>query len=133
MSGVNLKELGAADFIDALHFLFEDYFTFVSEEHVGSASGIRKSVWNNLYGQDFKYEVKTRSQEKASRTPGGMSSASGYQASYEDADFSDLDSVDPFSPRQRSENGEEIKPFIPATDFNPDSANPFPGLDGPLG
>lgn len=117
--------------VDVLHYMFEDYFTFTSEEHVQSASGIRKSVWNNLYGREFRYEIKTASQEKNSRNNGGMSSANDYDYSAED-DFSNLGSVDPFSPRERSENGEEIKPYFPPTNFDPDSSTPFAGLDGPM-
>ncbi len=117
--------------LDVFHYLFEEYFTFTSEEHVGSASGIRKSVWTNFYGVDFLYEIKTRSQEEAEKKARGYSSGQTPSYASED-DFSSLDSVDAFSPRDRSENGEEIKPFIPATNFDPDSSTPFAGLDGPM-
>lgn len=129
MSGVDLLEMEASQMMDVLHFQFEEYFTFYGEEHLGSANGIRNSIWTNLYGTKFKYEIK------ASKRPSSNASASYTDSygSYSDDDLSGLGSVDPFSPRDRSENGEEIKPYIPPTDFNPDATNPFPGLDGPLG
>jgi len=138
MNGVKLLELEASDLVDVLHFEFEEYFTFVSEEHVASRSGIRKSVYNNLYGIPFKYEVKTNSQNKSggqSGYRGGMSASGNPTPSYtDDADFTSLNAVNPFSPRdvQRSENGEEIKPYFPPTEFDPNSAQPFPGIPGPM-
>ncbi|UVG35130.1 hypothetical protein SEA_CECE_79 [Microbacterium phage Cece] len=107
--------------VDVLHFQFEDYFTFYGEEHAGSVNGIRKSLWKTFYDIDFKYEVKTGSDRR--------SPTRNYANDISDP-LADLDSVDPFSPRDKST--EELKPYIPPTNFDPDAANPFPGLDGPL-
>ena len=128
MQGIKLSSMEASDMLDVIHALFEEFNSFTSEEDMDSILVVRTSLYEELYGQVFKYKPK-KQKGKHSPAPGNRS----YAPPTQDLDFSvpaDEDGISPFNPRER----EPTKPYIPPTQFNPDDAQPFGSiLDAPLG
>lgn len=104
MSGVNLKEMAVSDMLDIVHFFFEEDSRYRSQEEVESVSAVRSQIYETLYGTTYRYKVKSNSSNR------NNSNAA--------MDFSDPD---------------EVKPYIPPTEFDPGSSNPFGKvLEAPL-
>ena len=108
MSGLQLSSMDLADMLDVIHVIFEDDITSVaSAEQVDVKEKVREVIY-----RDF-YETKNRQN-------------TGFDNSVGDFDYSDITPFDPSS--------QAVKPFVPATDFNPDMQKPFGStLDAPLG
>ena len=51
MSGKTLGDMEAGDMVDVIHFLFEEDSHYVSEESAKSRTGVRVSLYKDLYGQ----------------------------------------------------------------------------------
>ena len=122
IDGVDLKNLSMSDMLDVMHYYFEiDHFMSSSEE-AESRSNVRVAVYENLYNINYKYKYKSNS--STSRYNYGKTMASGQPI---DDGFVGQDVDD------KPDKG-PTKPFVPATDFNPDSPTPFGGtLDPPVG
>ena len=98
--------------VDVLHYFFEEDSRYQSGEEAESVSNLRSSVYRTMYGTTYKYPYT-----------GGSSSSSGrrYISDSDPTNFNDFPS-------------NEVKPYIPPTDFNPESSMPFgSALDSPLG
>lgn len=116
--------------LDVLHFLFEEDFTTVSEDHARSRSAIRDSLFRDLYGVQYSFKLKDP-KGRASNT----STASGYVEDFEslgDATPVDPRRDDPFSSRNRAPVSNPKIPFVDA-DSVPLVEQSFEGLDAPLG
>lgn len=99
--------------LDVLHYFFEEDFAYSTAEQAESRSKLRTELYL-LYGKTYNYTIES------SGSDGGRKYVSP------EANF-DLDLPTEFSPKER-------KPYVPATDFNPDSAMPFGSiLDAPIG
>ncbi len=113
--------------LDVLHFIFEDDMAAASGEQAEARSRVREVLYQNLYERDYKYKSHSNSNSRGS----GSSSLSG--PTYADGSpiYAEDDDLEPFDPMQEAK---PVKPFIPATQFNPDSVLPFgKDLDAPLG
>ncbi len=119
--------------LDVLHVLLEDDNTFSSEEQLTSKNKLRTVIYEDWYGQTYKYKVSTDSNSKsrASSNPYGVAeNAAGVPSTQSLDDIDDLAGLSPFNPREQ----QETKPLIPFTEFDPEDENPFGGvLDAPLG
>jgi hypothetical protein len=113
--GMKLLDMDAADLLDVLHYFFEeDSARITTGEQAEAISDLRVNLYRG-YGINYKYAVKKNS---SGQTYGGRA--------YVSDDNSDLTPFDP--------TNQETKPFVPATEFDPDSYNPFGSvLDAPLG
>lgn len=101
--------------LDVIHFYFEDDSRYRSQEEVQSVSHMRTSLYESMYKRNYPYKVSTS----------GSAAGSTGRKYISDSD----DDLKPFDPLFA-----ETKPFVPPTDFNPDSAMPFGSvLDAPLG
>lgn len=124
MSGVNLVEMDGSDMIDVLHYLFEEDSHIVSEESIKSRSGVRKSIYDTLYGVKYKYEYKDSKAKHRAYIEEDLASMDS---------LSDAESAQPFNPREVKA---ERKPTMGAetiTQFDPYAENPFGGiLDAPM-
>ena len=100
--------------LDVLHYMFEeDTSRLTTAEQAEAISAMRVNLYG-LYGMTYKYSTKP------------SASTSGRQ--YVTGDY-DLGPDVPFDPASQAP-----KPFVPATEFNPDSSMPFGGiLDAPIG
>lgn len=126
MSGLRLTEMDAEDMLDVLHFFFESETAFVSPEQASEMTRIRKRLYEGLYERKYKYGQAVTDTEFKSKVQGQASDGSFDEYPYDDEDVSDLQPFDPARPPMTH------KPFVPATDFNPESDDPFDGLlDGP--
>lgn len=103
--------------VDVLHFLFEDDINrLTTAEQAEAIDGTRKLIYETLYGTEYKYASAKKTTDFSELDP----------------PFEDEDSIPmPLDPAAQSRS---VKPFTPATKFNPESANPYNGvLDAPLG
>jgi hypothetical protein len=99
----------ASEMLDVIHYYFEEDSHYISEIQAETRSSLRESVYRDMYGRELRHLVKF----------GGKKSSS---------DSEDDDELLPFSTDR-----DQVKPFIPATDFEDDSIDPFGGLlDTPL-
>lgn len=102
--------------LDVLHYLFEKDTDFVSGEHMQSKTNSRQVIYKHVYKRDFKYAY------------GGTSQTGTYDDSFEDKYLND-------EFLRNAVSSEEVKPYVPPTNFDPDAANPFQGTlrERPLG
>lgn len=132
MYGMHLKTMEASEMLDVLHVLLEDDNTFSSEEQLVSKNKLRTVIYEDWYGQTYKYKIDTAKKgSRANDNPYGVAeTAAGVPSTQSLDDVDDLAGLNPFNPREQ----QETKPLIPFTEFDPDDANPFGGvLDAPLG
>lgn len=113
--------------MDVLHFLFEEDFTSVSEDHARSRSAMRDTLYRELYGTSYVFKMPDPKRGKS----GGA--ANDFQ--YPEDDLADVKPIDPrkqdaFSPRTDSNKKSKIK-FVDA-DSVPLVEQSFEGLDAPL-
>jgi len=123
MSGLRLKEMEASEMLDVIHFFFEEDHSVSGEPELYIRSGTRSNMYKLLYGREYKHAVKEKHEDTSHAVP-VYSSAPGYD--YNEPYIPSGTEDSPFDPR------DELKPFIPATNFDPGSGR-FPGLDAPLG
>lgn len=112
--------------VDVLHYLFEEDLNNSTAEQAEARSHARSVVYETLYGVSYKYKMKGSN---------SMSGTSGY-STYADGTTIPSDGfyggtdVDEFDPTVQKTS----KPYVPPTEFNPDSPLPFGrDLDAPLG
>lgn len=91
--------------LDVIHYLFEDDTTVASSEENESRNSIRKTLYKSVYNRDFAY-------------------ATGDSQS-RDFDSEPFDEFDNYVPPSTSTS---TKPYMPPTNFNPDSEDPFAGV-----
>jgi hypothetical protein len=99
--------MNVSDMLDVIHYFYEEDMNYASVEQAQMAEARRTFVFEEMY--QTKYDYKTKNN-------GGNSQ--GYD-----------DGVTPFNPRNK-----DVKPYIPPTEVDPDSYNPFGSvLDAPIG
>lgn len=111
--------MDASDMLDVLHYLMEED-THRDREAASAQTEARKVLYKELYNREYKYGYEGK---KSSGTDFDNldSPASGW---------GEYDDLQPFDPSAR----QDVKPYVPPTEFDPDSADPFGGLlDGPVG
>jgi hypothetical protein len=108
--GIVLEELESSDMIDVLHFMFEEDALGPSGEYLEARSSLRTSIYSNLYKEEYNYKVGSKGSGNFS--PGDYNSS---MANGED--------LVPFDPMNAA-----TKPYVPTTDFDPNSSLPFGGL-----
>jgi hypothetical protein len=107
--------------LDVIHYYFEVDHQMASAEEAESKSNIRTALYSNFYNITYKYPYKSsdKGYNYSNTTASGQPLADGYVGT---------DVADPLNEK------EPTKPFVPPTEFNPDSPNPFGGtLDPPAG
>ena len=101
-----------SDMLDVVHYFYEDDLNYASVEQAQMTDARRITVFKQLYGIDYKYASSDSKNKVASN-------------SNFDYDFDDLA---PFDPANK-----ETKPFVPATEMDEFSSNPFGDiLDAPI-
>jgi hypothetical protein len=131
MSGLRLSEMEAQEMLDVVHFMMEDDLNLVSAEQAESRSKTRVLLYDLLYDRSYKYGTIARQSNK-SRTfdfdgdAGFVNNPEGGMIPFDPSrganDSMDLPPVKP-----------KTKTYVPPTDFNPDSGNPFGKiLDSPM-
>lgn len=101
--------------VDVIHFLFEEDARYHTGEEAEGVSKLRSMVYSTMYNTTYRYGSSS------------SSAASGGGRRYvSDSDPLDFNSDLPMPT--------ETKPYVPPTQFNPDSAVPFgSALDAPIG
>lgn len=90
-------------------------------EEAEARSNVRTSIYRNFYNTTYRYQYKSSNKgyNYSDTTAAGEPVMDGYVGT---------DIEDPLQDKGPT------KPFVPATEFNPDSPNPFGGtLDPPAG
>ena len=115
MSGLQLGEMELAEMLDVIHVLFEeDYTSAISSEQVDVKNRVRKVIYKEFYNKTYSrgFDNNETYIDEETINPA--------------VDYSD---VKPFDPKQAAR-----KPYVPPTEFNPESPKPFGKvLDAPLG
>lgn len=115
--------------VDVLHFLFEEDMVASSPEALEARSEMRVSLYESMYGRDYLYKLPKRDKNvKPGQQERKYTKSSRAMDDTYTNDLDDLAAEQPFEPRMAPP-----KPFTPADEPDLDSANPFPGLDAPLG
>ena len=113
MSGLQLASMEASDMLDVIHYLFEEDMRFSSGEQAEAVGKSREILYKQLYDVEYIFSAAS----KSSRSDGRQS-------------FDDFDNLEPFDPKKKV-----TKPYIPPTQFDPDSGLPMTGnglLESPL-
>lgn len=102
--------------LDVVHYLFEQDATVTSEAEFETKNSVRDVIYETVYARKFAYSTN------------------------KSKDFSDANqdySSDPFDKdgNYTPNKTNYVKPYVPPTNFNPDSENPFGGIlrEAPLG
>lgn len=112
--GLDIAEMESSKMLDVLHFFFEQDSRYTTREESEVVDNMRRRLYRELYSMEYAYQVGA----------GGAGGARGRR--YIDP-RSDPTSFDPLISSQ------ETKPYIPPTDFQPDSSMPFGStLEAPL-
>lgn len=121
VDGLSLRDLDIPDMLNVMHYYFEDDHNMANSEEAEAKSSIRTSIYRMLYNTEYKYKYKSKH------------STSGYNYSTETANGEPV--LDGFVGQDVEDKPDKgpTKPFVPTTDFNPDSSLPFgKTLDPPL-
>ena len=114
-------KLDAVQLLDVVHYFFELDNQMSTAEEAEAKSSVRTAIYTNFYNQTYKYQYKSsdRGYNYSTTTAGGEPVADGYVGT---------DTEDPLQDKGPT------KPFVPSTEFDPDSPMPFGNtLDGPAG
>ncbi len=114
MSGLQLSSMEASQMLDVIHYLFEDDMRYSSGEQAEAVGKSREILYRQLYDVEYIFAGSSRS----SRSGNNSNS------------FDDFDNLQPFDPKKKV-----TKPYIPPTQFDPDSGLPMSGnglLEAPL-
>ena len=113
MNGLQLTSMEASDMLDVIHYLFEEDMRFSSGEQADAVGKSREILYRQLYDIDYIFAGSNGSSKTGSKTS-----------------FDDFDNIQPFDPKKKV-----TKPYIPPTEFDPDSGLPMSGnglLEAPL-
>ena len=114
MSGLQLSSMEASDMTDVVHYIMEKDFNVSTAEQQEAKSDMRSIIYRDLYATSYKYAVKKNK--------------NSYTAA--DGEFFEEGNIEPFDPLKA---GQEVKSYVPPTDFNPDFVKPFGSkIDEPL-
>ena len=102
--------------LDVIHYFFEEDMSPSSAEEAEARSQMRTVIYRNMYHKAYKFTFKS----------------SGKSYNYSDNKMPNDgfygEDLAPFDP-----DNQTTKPFVPATEFDPDSPLPFGlDLDAPL-
>lgn len=111
--------------LDVLHYMLEEDMFVGSAAEIESRSKTRKYIYEQMYEREYLYGVSLDN---------SRSNADGSELDvYPEDGFMSDEIIVPFDPDEPPIE-KTRKPYIPPTNFNPDSSLPFGGtLDGPLG
>lgn len=116
---IRLEEMEAFEMVDVIHFLFEEDLNATSGEQAEAQSKARELIYNDLYGENYKYGVSSSTNKY--NTQGSMPPRDGFYGQ-------EVDEIPVFDPVSY-----ERKSYIPPTEFDENSPNPFGGiLDEPM-
>lgn len=96
--------------LDVLHYLLDEDMSYASAEQMDAKMSLRKTMYQDMYNKKYLYAPDSRSANP----------------SY--SDFEDEQFPVPFDVN-------ELKPYVPPTDFDAEASNPFQGVlrEAPLG
>lgn len=110
--------------LDVIHYFFDQDNNYQTAEQAEAQSMIRRSVFKEWYGKEYKYGVPEKKNDFGEQS---------FVATDFDETTPDTD-VTPVDPFKKARGEGQIKTFIPATDFDASSSKPFGStLDAPLG
>ena len=99
--------------LDVIHFMFEEDSRYSTGEEAEAVSNLRKSIYATMYNTNYVYAYASNSANNGGRRYVSDSSPTA---------------IDDFAMPK------ETKPYVPPTEFNPNSSMPFGSvLDAPLG
>jgi hypothetical protein len=112
VSGINLREMEASDMLDVIHYFIEEDMNYSSSEQADGRSRTREILYQDFYGQNYKYAT--------SRNGAEYTSASGSISKDFDSPYEEEETLVPFDPLKGP-----TKSFVPATPVNAAMSRPF--------
>jgi hypothetical protein len=102
--------------LDVVHYLFEQDAIVASESEFDTKNSARDVIYRIVYGREFAYSTKN---------------SKNYSSASENYSSEPFDEDGNYTPSKTN----YVKPYVPPTNFNPDSENPFGGIlrEAPLG
>lgn len=98
--------MDVSDMLDVIHYFYEEDMNYATVEQAQMAEARRIFIFEEMY--QTKYDYKTSNSRSSQSSEDGLT---------------------PFDPLNK-----DVKPYIPPTEVDPDSYNPFGSvLDSPLG
>jgi hypothetical protein len=117
-AGLRLSSLDSVDLLDVLHYFFEIDHKYSTAEEAESHSKLRSGIYSTFYKKTYNYGYSSSNKSYNYSTASG---ASGDNYAGTNVD-------DPINKKPPT------KPFVPSTNFDPESPAPFgPTLDPPAG
>lgn len=94
--------------LDVMHYLLDEDLSYHSSEQAEFKSSVREKIYDSFYDRKYQFGMRKPVQ------------------TFADGDYDSIDG---------GAVNNEIKPYIPPTNFDPDAPNPFQGVlrEGPLG
>ena len=101
--------------LDVVHYLFEEDAIVTSEAEFETKNSARDVIYETVYGRKFAYSTKSKD----------------FSSSAQAGNSEPFDEFDNYIPNTSN----NVKPYVPPTNFDPDSDNPFGSVlrEGPLG
>ena len=102
--------------LDVVHYLFEKDATITSEAEFDTKNSVRDIIYETVYERKFAYSAKN---------------SKDFSSDARSRNSEPFDEFDNYVPSTTN----NVKPYIPPTNFNPDSDNPFGSVlrEAPLG
>ena len=119
MNGIQLTSMEASDMLDVIHYMFEDDIRFSTAEESDAVTQMREIIYGQWYGYPYIFAGQRSSNAKGN---GKYNTASSFNDDFD---------LQPYDPNIK----QPTKPFIPATQFDPDTGIPMTGnglLEAPL-
>lgn len=115
--------------LDVLHYFLEEDLLSTTKEESVSKSENRERIYKQFYDMEYKYAHKKMEEIDSEIQPKQYSTSPTQIDGYDmDTTAEELSSLRAFNPKDNP-----AKPFVPATDFDGTSAQPFGNLlDAPL-
>jgi hypothetical protein len=109
--------------LDVIHYIFEEDMAAASGEQAEARSNVRTILYRSFYEREYQYKSNSNS-----------GSVGSYNSGPTYADGSPIEPMEDLVPFDPLEQAKPTKPYVPPTDFNPESSMPFgTNLDAPLG
>lgn len=113
VNGLRLGEMDVSDMLDVIHYFYDESMNYSTLEQGKWADSRRERIFEDLYGVEYRY--KSFADEKENKNEFGS--------------YDEEEEIVTFNPSVKS----ETKSYIPPTQINADSSDPFGGiLDAPI-
>jgi len=121
------------DMLDVIHFMLEEDMFVGSAAEIESKSKTRETIYRIFYDRKYQYGVSSSRSSSSDADKDFYADGTYIPSDIEKEGFQTDEIIVPFDPSEPPIQ-KTHKPYIPATEFNENSPQPFGRLiDGPIG